>query len=187
MTQRRGGKSTSKGGARSAPRHAPRRFPRVARVNEAMREVIAEELERIGDDRLDMVTVTGISVDPDFGNATVWYSALTGPAGIEGARAGLLEHRIALQAAVARQLRLKRTPLLQFSADPAILEGQRIEDVIRTMPRSPDDIDYGIDDDLDEVEASEDESDGREDSGDELNDDRSYEGVDGQVDDDDRH
>ena len=42
-----------------------RRYPRTARVNELVREVVAEELERIDDERLELVTVTGVDVEPD--------------------------------------------------------------------------------------------------------------------------
>jgi ribosome-binding factor A len=99
--------------------------------------VIAEELERIGDERLDLVTVTGITTDPDLRHATVWYSTLAGRGDLDAVREAFGEHRVELQAAVGRQVRLKRTPLLQFTPDPAIEQGQRIEDILRTMPRSP--------------------------------------------------
>lgn len=117
-----------------SPRGASRGFPRVARINEVMREVVADELERIDDDRLGLLTVTGVTVDPDLRHATVWLSALMTTGGVESMLAIVGEHRTALQAAVNRQVRMKRTPLLQFAADPAITNGQRIEDVIRALP-----------------------------------------------------
>ena len=57
--------------------HAARRYERTARVNEVVREVLAEELERISDAGLGFVTVTGVEVTPDLRQATVYYSALT--------------------------------------------------------------------------------------------------------------
>lgn len=56
--------------------HQPRRYPRSARVNEVVRETIADELERLSDPRLGLVTVTGVDVSPDLRQATVYYSAL---------------------------------------------------------------------------------------------------------------
>ena len=107
-------------------------------MNESLREIIAEELERIGDDRLHMVTVTGITVDSDFGRATVWFSALAREGDEAIIAEALAENRVALQGAIGRQVRLKRTPLLSFAADPAILNGQRIESIIRDLPpRAP--------------------------------------------------
>ncbi len=40
----------------------PRKYPRTARVNEVMLEVLAEELERMSDPRLELVTLTGVDV-----------------------------------------------------------------------------------------------------------------------------
>ncbi len=48
----------------------------MARVNEVVRETIADELERLSDPRLGLVTVTGVDVSPDLRHATVYYSAL---------------------------------------------------------------------------------------------------------------
>ena len=42
---------------------APRQFSRTDRIGELMREIVASELERIGDERLEMVTVTAVNVD----------------------------------------------------------------------------------------------------------------------------
>lgn len=114
-----------------------RRYPRAARVNEVLRQVLAEELERLsaGDDRLTFLTVTAVEVEPDFRHATVLLAHLDPPLA-----AALAETRPRLQAAVARQVRLKWTPTLSFRADPAIAEGERVEEILRGLAeqRSPD-------------------------------------------------
>ena len=121
--------------AHQRPTSGVRRYPRVARVNESLREVIADELELLDDNRLHLVTVTGINADPDLRHATVFFSALTG-SGVVAAGEALAENRARLQRAVGRELRLKRTPMLVFAPDPAIIEGDKIESILRTMPRS---------------------------------------------------
>jgi len=110
-------------------------WSRRDRVNEALREVIADELAVIDDDRLQLVTVTGIRVDPDFRRALVWFSSLSAlsPADPTDVVGVLAEYRVRLQGAVARQLRLKRTPELTFQPDPAIAVGTRVEEVIRSL------------------------------------------------------
>jgi ribosome-binding factor A len=45
--------------------------------------------------------------------------------------------RVRLQAAISQQVRLKRTPQLRFAPDPAVAAGQRIEDILRSLPRPP--------------------------------------------------
>lgn len=109
-------------------RGSTHRYPRTARVREVLREVVAEELERVDDDRLLLATVTGVTVEPDLRHATVFLATLDDPA-----REALAAVRVRLQAAIARQLRLKRTPELAFEADPAIATGQRVEDILRAL------------------------------------------------------
>jgi ribosome-binding factor A len=111
-----------------------RRYPRSARVNEILREVLADELERMedNDERLGLLTVTAVQCDPDLRRALVLFSSL----GDEEERA-LAEVRVRLQAAVSSQVRLKRTPLLRFAADPAVAEGEKIEEILRRLPRAP--------------------------------------------------
>ena len=105
-----------------------RRYPRTARVNELLREVIAEELERIDDDRLGLVTVTGVTTEPDLRHAHVWLSSLP-----DEAADALAGHRVRLQGAIGRQVRLKRTPELSFRQDPAVALGDRVEEIIRGL------------------------------------------------------
>ena len=111
-------------------RPGSRRYPRIARVNELVREVVAEELERMADadDRLALITITAVSVDRDLRHARVLLSSLS-----PDADEALEEHRVRLQAAINRQARLKRTPQLSFSADPAVESGRRVEDILRDL------------------------------------------------------
>jgi ribosome-binding factor A len=98
-------------------------------VNELCREIIGETLERIDDDRLALVTVTHVRVDPDLRHALVEFASLG--EGEDDAGEALAEHRVRLQTAIARQARLKRTPELRFALDPVIAGGARIEEILR--------------------------------------------------------
>lgn len=112
------------------PEGARRRYSRMARVNELVKEVVAEEIERLADadDRLDLVTVTAVDVDADLRRGKVLLSSLS-----PGADEALEEHRVRIQAAINRQARLKRTPQLSFSTDPAVESGKRVEDILRNL------------------------------------------------------
>jgi ribosome-binding factor A len=121
--------------------HATRRYERTARVNEVVREVLADELERLSDPRLGFVTVTGVEVTPDLRQATVYYSALA-PAGADAdARAeaaretaeALRSAAAHLQAEIGRQVRMKYTPHLVFREDPAIRTGERVDEILRQL------------------------------------------------------
>jgi ribosome-binding factor A len=112
----------------------PRRFPRAARINEVLRQVLAEEIERLvdTDERLTLLTITAVETDKEVRHAKLLFSRL-GPVEIEA----LGEARVRLQATVARQVRLKWTPLLSFAEDPAIVGGQRVEDILRGLRLPP--------------------------------------------------
>jgi ribosome-binding factor A len=111
---------------------AAKRYPRSARVNEILREVLADELERMEDtdERLGLLTVTAVQCDPDLRHALVLFSSLD-----EEEERALADVRVRLQAAVSTQVRLKRTPLLRFAADPAVAEGLKIEEILRRLPK----------------------------------------------------
>ncbi len=106
------------------------RYSRMDRVNEVLREVLADEIELVAasDVRLDLLTVTAVSCEPDLRHATVLLASLPEPA-----IAALGEARPRLQAAVAHQVKLKRTPQLSFAPDPAVAQGERVEEILRAI------------------------------------------------------
>jgi ribosome-binding factor A len=108
----------------------------MARVGHAVQEVVADELELIDDERLELVTVTGVKVDRDLRAAVVWFSSLRAPD--DDVIPLLGEHRVRLQSAIARQLRMKRTPELTFRPDPAISAGSKVEDILRGLQNEGD-------------------------------------------------
>ncbi len=103
-------------------------YPRSARVNQILREVISEELVRLSDidERLGLLTVTGVATSPDMRQAMVYFDSLD-PRVAEA----LEERRAQIQGSVNAQTRLKRTPKLSFMADPAIASGNAVENVLR--------------------------------------------------------
>jgi ribosome-binding factor A len=114
-------------------RQAPRQYPRAARVNEVVREALAEELERMSDPRLGFVTLTGVEVSPDIRYADVYYSAFgTDEEQAESSNA-LRSATPRLRAVLGKQVRLKFVPELRFHEDPAVAQGRRIEEVIRSI------------------------------------------------------
>jgi ribosome-binding factor A len=116
------------------------RYPRTARLNESLREVIAEELIRIDDERLSLVTITAIDVDSEMNRATVFYDSLAGEDGDEEIVEALAAHRVRIQGSVGRQVRAKKTPILTFKPDDAIRAAERIERILHdkdTLPERP--------------------------------------------------
>ena len=111
-----------------------KRAPRMDRVNQVVQEVLADELERVDDERLELVTITGVRVEPGLSHAVVWFSSLS-RGDPEGVAMALGEHRIRFQAAIGSQLRLRGTPQLAFVPDPAIALGSRVEELLRDLQK----------------------------------------------------
>ncbi|MHB1090500.1 MAG: 30S ribosome-binding factor RbfA [Ilumatobacteraceae bacterium] len=109
-------------------------YPRAARISETVREVIADELVRIDDDRLMLVTVTSVDVDAEMNRGIVYYDSLQGVEGDEQILKVLGEHRKRLQSAIATQVHARRTPILEFRPDDAIRAAERIDEVLRNDP-----------------------------------------------------
>ena len=101
---------------------------RTARVGELIRRVVAESMEQLDDDRLAMVSVTGVDVDRDLHRAVVWFTSLgdTEEGDVDIAVA-FEEHAGHLRRAVGDQTRLRRTPELVFRPDTVLRSAERIE------------------------------------------------------------
>jgi ribosome-binding factor A len=105
--------------------------PRMRRVNEAVREVISAHISGdLKDPRIGFVTVTGVETSPDLRSARVFVSVLGQEAEREDALAGLRSAAGFLQAQIGRQLRMKRTPTLDFVYDPSVDTGMRITELL---------------------------------------------------------
>jgi len=103
---------------------------RMRKVNEALRHVLADGVESLGDPGLGFVTVTAVRASPDLGHAEVYVSVL----GSEKRRSSSLEaldraHGV-LQSRVAKELHLKRTPQLSFHYDETVDRAMRLNELL---------------------------------------------------------
>lgn len=102
----------------------------MRRVNEAVREVLSESVGELKDPRIGFVTITGVETSPDLRHARVFVSVLGAERKRAETLAGLNAAHGILQAYIARELRLKRTPQLAFEYDPSIERGVRMTQLI---------------------------------------------------------
>ncbi len=111
---------------------------RMRKVDELIREVLADEIGRLKDPRVGFVTVTGVETSRDLRRATVFYSVL-GSEEEQVATAKALEHAAPhLQSRLARQVRIKYTPLLEFEVDASIEQGVRISKILHDLAEEHD-------------------------------------------------
>jgi ribosome-binding factor A len=107
-------------------------------VNEAIRQVLSDAIPALKDPRIGFVTVTGVQVTRDLKQATVWVSVLGSQDDRERTLEGLRAARGVLQGRVARELGLRRTPVLTFEYDPSVERGVRLTQIIdELVPEHP--------------------------------------------------
>ncbi len=110
---------------------------RPARVAELIRRIVAEALEEIDDERLGLVSVTGVDVDRDLDRATVWFTTLDGDDAPEITEA-FEEHGARLRRTVGDEARLRKIPALRFRPDASVRTGERIDMLLGELDDHPD-------------------------------------------------
>jgi len=104
---------------------------RMRRVDQAMRQVLGDAIaQELKDPRIGFVTVTDVKTSQDLRHARVYVSVLGTDEEQEATLDGLRSAHGVLQGQVARELRLKRTPELEFELDHTAERAARLERLI---------------------------------------------------------
>jgi phosphoesterase RecJ-like protein len=110
----------------------------MRRVNESVRQVLSEALPELKDPRIGFVTVTGVETSPDLRHARVYVSVLGSEKVRRATLDGLAAAHGVLQARIAHELRMKRTPQLAFEYDRSVEEGVRMSKLIDELDSAGD-------------------------------------------------
>jgi ribosome-binding factor A len=106
---------------------------RMRRVNTAVRQVVGDVVAQdLKDPRVGFVTVTDVKTSTDLRHARVYVSVLGTPAEQEASLQGLRSAHGFLQRSVARELRLKHTPELEFVLDDTAERAFRLEALLQS-------------------------------------------------------
>jgi ribosome-binding factor A len=111
-------------------------YPRAERVREAIKEVLASEVERLKDPGVGFVTITEVTISPDLRNAKAFYTVYGSEVERAATRDGLRRATKHLRSAVAHQVRLRFTPTLEFLEDPVPERTSRIDHILADLHRS---------------------------------------------------
>ena len=109
----------------------------MRRVNESVRQVLSKAVGELKDPRIGFVTVTGVETSPDLRHAKVFVSVMGSEDKQQRSLEGLTAAHGVLQARLARELRMKRTPQLAFQYDQSVERGVRMTKLINEL--APDD------------------------------------------------
>jgi ribosome-binding factor A len=106
----------------------------MRRVDEAVREVLGDAVNQsLKDPRVGFVTVTDVRTSADLRHARVFVSVFGTEAEQVATLEGLTSAHGLLQARLARELRLKRTPTLEFQLDDTAVRAARLEALIEDV------------------------------------------------------
>ncbi len=109
--------------------------PRMRRINEVLREVVGAAISSdLSDPRIGFVTVTAVETSPDLRTAKVFVSVLGSEEERAATLSGLRSSRGVMQAQIAAETRMKRTPTLTFHYDDTIAQGVRISQLLDEGP-----------------------------------------------------
>jgi ribosome-binding factor A len=109
---------------------------RKERLNERIRELIGELVQnRIKDPRIGLVTITAVSIAPDYASAKVYFTVMGDEEARAETRKGLESAGSYMRKAVGRELKLRQTPELRFLYDETLDRAMRIDEVIERTRR----------------------------------------------------
>ena len=104
---------------------------RMRRVDEAIRQVLGDAVSGdLKDPRVGFITVTDVRTSADLRHARVYVSVLGDAQQRQASLDGLRSAHGFLQARVAAELHLKRTPMLEFSYDDTTDRAMRVDALI---------------------------------------------------------
>ncbi len=107
---------------------------RSERVGNLILEFVSQLLSReINDPRVGVVTLTGVNVSSDLKHARIYFSVLVDQQGKKEVLSGLESATGFIRSKLARELKLRFAPTLEFLYDDTPANAQRIEELLRKV------------------------------------------------------
>jgi len=109
----------------------PREFPRTRRVGEQMRRDLSALIrEEVGDPRMAMVSITAVEVTRDLAYSKIFITIIGDPADRLDMVTTLNEVAPMLRRELARCMRIRTVPRLEFIYDETVERGARLDQLI---------------------------------------------------------
>lgn len=105
---------------------------RQKRVNSYIMKIVPEIIEKeVNDPRIGLVTITSVDISPDFKHAKVYFTVHGGEKSGES-NSEVLNHASGfIQHELARRIKMKNTPKLNFKYSPMMRKMERIEELLK--------------------------------------------------------
>jgi ribosome-binding factor A len=107
-------------------------YKRSDRVGDLLLELVSDLLAReINDPRIGAVTLTGAAVSDDLRHAKIYFNLLTGSEGKDEVLAGLKSAAGFIRRSVAKDLKLRIVPTIEFFYDDTEERARRIDELLK--------------------------------------------------------
>ena len=111
---------------------------RQERVRELLKREIGEAIRREFDvSQVGLINVNDIDLAGDLKSAAVYVSIFGNADQQKRGIKRLTEHRVRIQAIVARAVVLKFTPVLRFVMDDSVVRGNRVMQILEDLEKNP--------------------------------------------------
>ena len=108
--------------------------PRTERLGEQIKVEASDVLAReVHDPGVGFVTLTGVRVSPDMQVAHIYYTGLGDAAAQRNTEKALLRVTPFVRRQLARRLRLRRVPQIDFVFDKSIAHQARVEELLQEI------------------------------------------------------
>lgn len=111
-------------------------YKRSDRVGDLLLELVSQLLAKeVSDPRIGPVTLTEVQVSEDLKHARIYFSLLTGGRQKEEVLAGLKSATGFIRTRVAKEIKLRFVPAIEFVYDETRDRVQRIEDLLQQVKK----------------------------------------------------
>lgn len=111
-------------------------YKRSDRVGDLLLELVSELLiKEVSDPRIGPITLTGVEVSKDLRHARIYFNLLTGNEGKAEVLSGLKSATGFIRTKVAKELKLRFVPAIEFVYDNTQDQARRIEDLLRQVKK----------------------------------------------------
>ncbi|XMB87030.1 30S ribosome-binding factor RbfA [Mycoplasmatota bacterium WC44] len=109
-------------------------MPNIQKVESEMNRLISIVILReLKDQTIKFVTVTDVKVKKDLSVATVFYTVLGQDAKREAVHRSLIKAKGYIKGVIAKRMKLRRVPDLEFEYDKSLDYGNKIDSLLRNL------------------------------------------------------
>lgn len=104
---------------------------RPERLRDQIKKVVSEIIQsKVSDPHIGFITITDVELSKDYQFATVFYSVYGDTDSRRETKKALGKARGFIQSELAREIRIRRIPQLQFAVDNSVERGLRVQELL---------------------------------------------------------